>query len=366
MKPKQLKNKSVDITPFESSTEKSNIINKTVFSKVVINENAMSPQLKRGSITNQTSVYSNYKKILPNLKNPNLSPYINTDDHMTECFSPQIKNKLEKSTSKIHSVMNNLFIKNNPFVNSIKKENNEQSKEGEENYFLITKQNDEKFKSKKIKSNADLLVVHKNLTSSVGIKEFESIKVNSKNTSRIGKNNNESFCPYCEHCNKMSESNLDNHLYSIKEAKNILNKGVNFIVNSGLISKEKVDLFLINNSSEHSDKLNKDKSTINTQSDSKFLIKEVDSFIYIVPKVTTNSRLTYTVIYNFLNALIENKLTLENIVTVDTLKKFNESLLSTGFSFLEENKKLEFDKELISSFDAESIKKIKKIYDSNY
>jgi len=365
MKPKQLKNKSVDITPFENSTEKSNIINKTVFSKVVINENVTSPQLKRGSITNQTSIYSNYKKILPNLKNPNISPYTNTDDHFTECFSPQIKNKIEKNTGKIHSV-NNLYTNNNPFASSNKKENNEQSKEGEENYFLITKQYDEKFKSKKIKSNADLLVVHKNLTSSVGIKEFESIKVNTKNTSRIGKNINESFCPYCEHCNKMSESNLDNHLYSIKEAKNILNKGVNFIVNSGLISKEKVDLFVLNNSSENSEKLNKDKSTINSQTDSKSQIKEVDSFIYIVPKVTTNNRLTYTVIYNFLNALIENKLTLENIVSVDTLKKFNESLLSTGFSFLEENKKLEFDKELISNFDPESIKKIKKIYDSNY
>ncbi len=35
------------------------------------------------------------------------------------------------------SLMNNLFIKNNPFVNSIKKENNEQSKEGEENYLKV-------------------------------------------------------------------------------------------------------------------------------------------------------------------------------------------------------------------------------------
>ena len=97
---------------------------------------------------------------------------------------------------------------------------------------------------------------------------------------------------------------------------------------------------------------------------SKQQTKEIDSFINSIPKSNINNRSTYLILAHFLNALIEDKLSLEYIASPGILKKFNDSLISVGYSFAEVNNTLEFDKELEALFDENTMKMIKKLFQS--
>ena len=50
------------------------------------------------------------------------------------------------------------------------------------------------------------------------------------------------FCPFCEHCNNLKDDTLDKFISYTYESKSILNKGFEYILNSGLL-KTKSEIF---------------------------------------------------------------------------------------------------------------------------
>lgn len=86
------------------------------------------------------------------------------------------------------------------------------------------------------------------------------------------------------------------------------------------------------------------------------------------PKKTVNNRMTYQVVSHFLNALIEDQLTLENIVSPEVMERLKGSYLSRGLAYDKQDmeNKLYFDKELEHLFDENSKKIIEKLYESKF
>jgi hypothetical protein len=77
--------------------------------------------------------------------------------------------------------------------------------------------------------------------------------------------------------------------------------------------------------------------------------------------------MTYKVVSNFLDALIEDKVSLENIVSKDILEKIKDSTLPKGVAYEKNNEnKVFFDKELESLFDEKSKTTIKNLLERKY
>lgn len=85
------------------------------------------------------------------------------------------------------------------------------------------------------------------------------------------------------------------------------------------------------------------------------------------PKKKINNRLTYKIVCNFLNALIEDKVCLENILSPEVMDRIKDSILSKGLAYEKHSEnKLFFDKELESLFDEKTKNIILKLNESNY
>ena len=90
--------------------------------------------------------------------------------------------------------------------------------------------------------------------------------INSEKTKNLTISAQKHYCPFCEHCNVIKDNNLDKYLVYTKEAKNIINKGFEYILNSNMIkiSNEIFSEFnmdeITNNNEENSTKY-KNKST---------------------------------------------------------------------------------------------------------
>ena len=89
--------------------------------------------------------------------------------------------------------------------------------------------------------------------------------------------------------------------------------------------------------------------------------------LMLFPKAS-NMRITYYILLNFLNALLDDKIDINNILTEDVQKKFSDSLLSKGTAvdYDTTDYKVIFDKEVNDNFDEESRKSIKHIFESKF
>ncbi len=61
-------------------------------------------------------------------------------------------------------------------------------------------------------------------------------------------------------------------------------------------------------------------------------------------------------INNLLNALIEDKLSLENLITPELSERLKESMISRGYLYSVNTEEIEFDKEIQNLFDDDSKK----------
>jgi hypothetical protein len=68
--------------------------------------------------------------------------------------------------------------------------------------------------------------------------QFPDLMFKTRNT--FSNNNQKLYCPFCEHCNSIKDENLDNFIAYTKESKSIINKGFEYILNSGIL-KNKYD-----------------------------------------------------------------------------------------------------------------------------
>ena len=65
---------------------------------------------------------------------------------------------------------------------------------------------------------------------------FPDLHLKTKNS--FTNQNQKFYCPYCEHCNTFKENSLDNFISYTKESKSILNKGFEYIINSGILKNK--------------------------------------------------------------------------------------------------------------------------------
>ena len=70
------------------------------------------------------------------------------------------------------------------------------------------------------------------------------------------------------------------------------------------------------------------------------------------------------VVTHFLDALVNDKISLESITGPDTFNKLKVILISQGIAFEEKDGELDFDKELDLMFDAGTKDKLKKLFKS--
>lgn len=157
--------------------------------------------------------------------------------------------------------------------------------------------------------------------------------------------NKKFFCPFCEHCNKIKDDNLDTYVCTINESKNIINRGFNFIIHSDVLSHTEIfkDYHQKENPSGQKDPF------------------KFENLIVNFPKNNVTNRLSYQVLAHFLEALLEEKISLETIASPDVIEKFKTCLLSKGQAYKENSEKLEFDKELDSLFDEKTKTTLEKL-----
>ncbi len=67
-------------------------------------------------------------------------------------------------------------------------------------------------------------------------------------------------------------------------------------------------------------------------------------------------------INNLLNALIEDKLRLENLITPELSERLKESMISRGNLYSASTEEIEFDKEIQNLFDDDSKKFLNELY----
>ena len=74
---------------------------------------------------------------------------------------------------------------------------------------------------------------------------ISSKKENQANKTIINHENiNKFFCPFCEHCNNLKDTEYDNYTYNLSQANTIINKGFDYIIqNLKNFDKNCIDLF---------------------------------------------------------------------------------------------------------------------------
>lgn len=192
---------------------------------------------------------------------------------------------------------------------------------------------------------------------------------------------NKYFCPHCEHCNVIKDDNFEKY-FNMKEARNIVRKSLDFILTNYQTDQSYLDFLLGNNNtilnnylslfSSHSglQQINTNNNLhINTlEYDNIKSIKsrmkfDVDMLLNTYPK-QTNNRTVLQLVTHFLDALINDKLSLEHIAGPEIIDKLRDSLISQGISFKEAEGEIEFDKELDLIFDESTKEKLRKLFKS--
>lgn len=193
---------------------------------------------------------------------------------------------------------------------------------------------------------------------------------------------NKYFCPHCEHCNVIKDDNLEKY-FNMKEARNIVRKSLDFIVTNYQTDQSYLDFLLGNNNPGLNNYLNymsnhNGLQQINTNNNLhlnsaeyenlKFIKHrtkfDIDILLNTFPKHTYN-RTVLQLVTHFLDALINDKVSLDKIAGPDTFEKLRDSFISQGISFKEIEGEIEFDKELDLIFDESTKEKLRKLFKSN-
>ena len=304
-------------------------------------------KVKRDGLRQKNSQISNIKRSLPNL----------SEIHKNDKLKSESPSRI--TTMKILNVDNDNKLKTSK--NLVTVSENFQTHENDKNIFINTCNNESNRIKKKKDKSLETISHYENRTSSLILKKIANLTKNDEKKQK----KQQFFCPFCQHCNRITDPYLDDYIFSITESKNILSKTADYIINSGIFLKENLDFFdnQIPISNENTSRETKDFESLKNN---KIQNKAIDKFISSIPKNPVIDRTTYSVISHFLNALIEDKMSIENIASPDILNKLKDSLISVGNSFDEVNNLIEYDKELDNLFDENTIGIIRKLYESNH
>lgn len=149
-------------------------------------------------------------------------------------------------------------------------------------------------------------------------------------------NNNHYFCPHCTHCS-VKDKNLISHISSMKEAKNVINKYALFILQSNILDEENQNFLsdeIIKNIKMEDNAPLKEFPFNITINDIKNNSKIIEEKLTLIPKVYTSSKNSRVIVANLLEAILEKKETLGNVLENEIKNKFDKSLIAKGNSFL--------------------------------
>lgn len=96
----------------------------------------------------------------------------------------------------------------------------------------------------------------------------------------------------------------------------------------------------------------------NNKKSSKF---DLENLLLTYPKITTD-RNVLELVTHFLDALVNDKISLENIVTPEIFLKLKETLIAQGMAFKSNEDELDFDQEIDLLFDESTKEKIRKLF----
>ncbi len=239
-------------------------------------------------------------------------------------------------------------------------------------------------------NNSNILASNSNLNSCNNIdKNFNYGYMNSTNNSNtlnsinkaLYKKANKFFCPHCEHCNVIRDENLEKY-FDMKEARNIVRKSLDFIVTNYQTDQSYLDFLLGNNnpglnhlsymtnlSSLQQINTNNNLNINNAEYENLKNIKnrtkfDIDVLLNTYPK-HSNNRTVLQLVTHFLDALINDKVSLDSIAGSEIFERLKDSLISQGVAFKENEGEIEFDKELDNIFDDPTKEKLRKLFKSN-
>jgi len=256
-------------------------------------------------------------------------------------------------------------------------------------------------------------LINSSLTSFNSPSFFNNTARNDLTEKILNQKNRAFYCPNCEHCNVISDENLEKH-FNMKEAKNIIQKSLNFIINTYDNNEPYLDFIIKNNSDTREENKNNNEKEIKNEPQSQQKEKsknkeiihsnlgtnckrshnplnqnnvnnnlninnneyeniksntrsnkfDIEALLNSYPKNSTNREISKTVLH-YLDALLDNKISLDSITGRDTFEKYKEKLIMQGITFEIKEDVVEFDDELVIMFDDETREKLKKLFKCN-
>jgi hypothetical protein len=187
---------------------------------------------------------------------------------------------------------------------------------------------------------------------------------------------NNYMCPFCEHCNKIKDDNLDSYINEVNEAKSTIKKGIEFLIDSNLHKTAYGDLISKIRETQKELVENKNKSSnsssiiINNNPNSTFLGKKKKLQFNIeeaLAKYTKqmNTRTQNALLSKIFHALLEGKLSLEKFTNIEVGEKLKNSFLSKGSAFKNEDLQI-IDEEIEKLLDPNTKEELSRLVRKKY
>jgi hypothetical protein len=171
---------------------------------------------------------------------------------------------------------------------------------------------------------------------------------NWKNTTKFHSSLNGNYCPYCTHCNSTHDSNLDYNLNQIRDAKNIITSSFDYILKKGIIDSSNMNIFTGEEAKDERDFLQEIEILLNHNK--KFISHNIK-----------HQRIVNKIVAHFLEALVNQKMLLENVVSnIELVEKFEKIVSEKSFFMYKGNINKFFDDELEDYFDIKTKEKVRK------
>lgn len=204
-----------------------------------------------------------------------------------------------------------------------------------------------------LKNKTSLQNSNNNLNNLINVTNHSMWKSNNnlsniKNTTKFQSSLNAYYCPHCTHCNNTFDSHLDNNLQNLREAKNIITSSFDYILKKGIIDSSNMNFFIGEEAKEDKD-----------------FLQEIEILLNHNARLNTHKqkqqRLINKVVAHFLEALVSQKILLENVISnSDLIEKFEKIVTEKSFFLYKGNINKFFDDELEDYFDFRTKEKIKK------
>jgi len=200
-------------------------------------------------------------------------------------------------------------------------------------------------------NNSDQNFIVNNIEKGLNKNFVNKIKNNKNVTNNDSANNSNGFIPENTSNNLNNNKNTDLFKNNKSPKKLLINAELENIHFPKGQNNQNYNMNIINGEMEN---------IKNNKKSNKF---DLDRLLLTYPKISTDRNVLHLVT-NFLDALVNDKISLHSIVTPEIFDKLKERLIAQGLAFRANEKELDFDKEIDLLFDEATREKIKKLFKS--